>query len=121
MSMLISPAGVSVLVCPADGPPVRGQVDAADLVGEALGLDAAWVALPVERLPEECFTLSTGVAGEVVQRFANYRLGLAIVGDVAEHVARSEALRDYVGEANRGRQTWFVASFEELEERLGAR
>jgi hypothetical protein len=59
------------------------------------------------------------VAGGVVQKFVNYRLRLAIVGDVAEHVTASTALRDFVREANRGGQTWFVADEAELAARLG--
>ena len=49
-----------------------------------------------------------------------YRLHLVVVGDIARHVAASTALRDFVREANRGRQTWFVADAEELAARLGA-
>jgi hypothetical protein len=39
----------------------------------------------------------------------NYGLRLAVVGDISEPLADSEALRDFVRESNRGRQVWFVA------------
>jgi hypothetical protein len=58
------------------------------------------------------------VAGEVVQKFVNYRLRLAIVGDLTTHLAVSAALRDFVRESNRGRQLWFVADDAELDARL---
>ena len=51
---------------------------------------------------------------------ANYRLRIAIVGEIAEQVAASDALRDFVGESNRGRQIWFVADEDALEARLAA-
>ena len=48
----------------------------------------------------------------------NYSQKLAVVGDISEHVARSNALRDWVFECNRGNDLCFVASIEELEARL---
>ncbi len=45
-------------------------------------------------------------------------LKLAVVGDVAAHVARSNALRDWVIECNRGGDLWFVADLDELKARL---
>jgi hypothetical protein len=41
-----------------------------------------------------------------------------IVGDISAHLAESSALRDFVYEANRGRNVWFLANREELEQRL---
>ncbi|MFJ8438581.1 DUF4180 domain-containing protein [Kitasatospora griseola] len=106
--------GVQVLVCAAEGEPVAGEQDAVDLLGNAYYLGASWVAVPVERFGAEFFRLRSGVAGGVVQKFAQYRMGLAVVGDVAPHVERSDALRDFVRESNRGLQLWFVADLEEL-------
>ncbi|WP_233212746.1 DUF4180 domain-containing protein [Serratia sp. SSNIH3] len=34
--------------------------------------------------------------------------------------AQSNALQDFVREANRGEQVWFLSSLAELEQRLGA-
>jgi hypothetical protein len=44
---------------------------------------------------------------------------VAIAGDIFRHVNESSAFRDFVYEANRGDQIWFVANIEELGERLG--
>ena len=109
--------GVPVLRCAADGPLLDGEQAALDLVGEALGR-AEVVAVPVSRIVPAFFALATGVAGAVVQKFVNYRLRLVVVGDVSEHVAASTALRDFVREANRGGQTWFVEDEAELTARL---
>lgn len=110
--------GTPVLVCSAEGAPVRDGAAALDLIGEALGTGAELVVLPVERLTDEFFTLSTGVAGEIAQKFVNYRLRLAVLGDISRHLAASGALRDFVRECNRGRQLWFLADQIELDERL---
>ena len=64
------------------------------------------------------FTLSSGVAGEFVQKFVQYGQRLAVVGDISELVSQSDALRDFVGECNRGRAVWFVADADELVRRL---
>ncbi|MFC7614763.1 DUF4180 domain-containing protein [Actinokineospora soli] len=77
------------------------------------------MALPVSRLAPEFFDLSTRVAGEMLQKLVNYRLSVAIVGDIDEHVARSSALADFVRESNRGKHVWFVPDVASLAERLG--
>lgn len=110
--------GLTVLVCAPDGPVVRDDRDAADLVATALSERAELVLLPVSRLADEFFTLSTGIAGAVMQKFVNYRLRLAVIGDISEHLARSSALRDLVAESNRGRQLWLLSTRDDLEQRL---
>ncbi|GFH34494.1 DUF4180 domain-containing protein [Streptomyces pacificus] len=110
--------GVPVLFCGAEGTPVGGEADALDLIGDALYQGARWVVVPVERFDESFFRLRTRVAGEIVQKFVNYRLGLAVSGDISTRADGSSALGDFVRECNRGRQTWFVTGAEELRERL---
>lgn len=108
--------GTPVFVCAAEGEPLR---DAVDLIGNACYQGAAWVAVPADRLTDDFFSLRTRVAGEIVQKFVNYRLGLAVVGDVSRHTSASSALRDFVYESNRGRQLWFVPDMDALHDRLG--
>ena len=59
-------------------------------------------------------TLSTRIAGEVIQKFVTYGFQVAFVGDVSAAVAASNALRDFVCESNRGRHVWFVNDFDAL-------
>ncbi|MFJ1702372.1 DUF4180 domain-containing protein [Kitasatospora sp. NPDC088346] len=110
--------GTPVLLCAPAGPPLAGEQDALDLIGEAFGVDARWVAVPVERLPDAFFRLRTRLAGGIVQKFANYRLGLAVLGDVERHLEGSAALRDFVRECNEGSRVWFVEDLAGLGERL---
>ncbi|MES9524550.1 DUF4180 domain-containing protein [Streptomyces capoamus] len=107
-----------VLRCAPDGPALDGESAALDLIGDALGRDAQVVVVPVQRLADEFFRLRSGVAGAVAQKFVTYRLRLAVLGDMADHVAASDALRDFVYESNRGNQLWFLADEEELDGRL---
>jgi hypothetical protein len=119
VEQLIPIGGRDVLVCAEDGPPV-GVDTVLDLIGDALGQRAEWVAVPVARLDPRFYSLRSRVAGEVVQKLANYRLRLAVLGDVTAHTSASDALRDWVREANRGGQVWFVADTGELAERFAA-
>ncbi|BBC36141.1 hypothetical protein SGFS_074350 [Streptomyces graminofaciens] len=109
---------VPVLMCDPEGDAIGSEGDALDLVGNAGYLGAQWVAIPVGRFDEAFFELRTRVAGDIIQKFVNYRVGIAVIGDISHHTAASSALRDFVRECNRGRQTWFLADVEELRERL---
>ncbi|HEX5408024.1 MAG TPA: DUF4180 domain-containing protein [Pseudonocardiaceae bacterium] len=110
--------GIRVLVCDADGPALATERDAADLVGEAFSEQAELVVVPVARLDDRFFSLRTGVAGAIVQKLVQYRRRLAVVGDISAQLTASNALRDFVVEANRGRDVWFVPDIAALERRL---
>ena len=110
-------ACLPVLVCDPDGPPVATVQDALDLIGAAF-LGAEVVAVPASRVDRSFFTLGTRFAGEVMQKFVNYNLRLAIVGDISEHLAASSALRALVRESNSAAHVWFVPDMDALDERL---
>jgi hypothetical protein len=109
---------VRVFECASDGAQLRTDRDVVDLIGTAWEHRARLIVIPVERLGDDFFRLSTRIAGEMIQKFVNYRLRLAIVGDIARHLDQSSALRAFVNESNRGADVWFVASIDELGERL---
>jgi hypothetical protein len=110
--------GTALLICPPEGPALRHEADALDVIGAALGHRADLVVIPVQRLHADFFTLDTGVAGQIMQKFAQYRTRIAIVGDLSARLARSPALRALVRESNRGRHAWFLADPDELDRRL---
>jgi len=112
-------AGVQVLMCDPAGPLVATEQDALDLIGAAF-LGAEVVALPASRLDARFFSLGTRFAGEVMQKFVNYRLRLAVVGDIADHLAASPALRALVHESNLADHVWFVPDLDALDARLSA-
>jgi hypothetical protein len=114
-------AGATVYVCAADGPRLDGERAATDIIGDSYASHPAVVAIPVARLSSDFLTLSNRIAGEVIQKFVNYGVGIAFVGDVSGAVAASNALRDFVRESNRGRHVWFVADMAALEAKLAQR
>ncbi|GAA0397781.1 DUF4180 domain-containing protein [Streptomyces luteireticuli] len=109
---------IPVLICSPEGDAIGSERDALDLIGDAGYLGAEWAVVPVGRFDEAFFRLSSRVAGEIVQKFVQYRMGLVVLGDISGRTAESSALRDFVRECNRGRQTWFVVDEAELRERL---
>lgn len=112
--------GTRILVCADQGSLLASEKDANDFMSAAWERDATWVALPVSRLVGDFFQLSTRIAGDVIQKFVNHGLKLAIVGDISAWLAGSKALRDFVYEANRGETALFVNDLDELDRRIGA-
>ena len=81
--------------------------DATDLVGNASYSGATHMLLPAECLDASFFDLRSGFAGEVMQKFVNYHLRLAIIGDFERY--GSASLQAFIREANAGRHFAFVA------------
>ena len=121
MTELLEWGGERVLACDPEGPAIDSPQCAIDLIGEAAFAGASVIALPVSRLGAAFFQLRTGLAGEIAQKAVNYRLRLAVIGDISQHLAASSALRDWVREANRGREIWFEPSLDGLAARLAGR
>lgn len=93
--------------------------DAIDLVGNASYQGYEAVLLRADQLAPEFFDLSTGLAGEVLQKFSNYGMRLGIVGELAN--VGSESLRAFIRESNRNGQIVFAPSNAEALALLGKR
>ena len=116
--MRIDEDDFTVTYLDADGPLISTPGETSDLVGNAWADDANLIAIPVSRLDPEFFRLKSLLAGEILQKLVNYRLQLAVLGDIDDYRAGSEALRDFVWESNRGTHVWFVDDGAALEKRL---
>lgn len=62
------------------------------------------------------FELRTGLAGDVLQKFVQYHMQLAIVGNFAN--VESNSLNSFIAESNRGRHVFFVENISEAVEKL---
>lgn len=60
---------------------------------------------------EDLFILSTGLAGEVLQKLINYGGRIAIYGDYSRYT--SKPLKDFMFESNKGRDVFFTATRDE--------
>lgn len=107
-----------VAVCEPDGDQLAQMADINDFLSLAFEANADWLAMPVSRLGEDFLCLRSRLAGETTQKFVNYRVGLAIIGDISTEAAGSAALADYVRECNRGRSVWFLPDLNALKMKL---
>lgn len=60
-------------------------------------------------MTDDFFILSTGIAGEILQKFINYHLKIAIVGDYSRYT--SKPLKDFIYESNNGNSILFCAKY----------
>lgn len=111
-------AGRRVFVCAEAGPCLAEYRALTDLIGELFSAETKVVAIPLARLGPDFLRLSSGVAGEVLQKLVNYQRMPVVVGDAAEAAERSVPLRDFMRESNRGQSVWFVDDLAALEARL---
>lgn len=78
----------------------------ADLLSRAMG--NGYLLLDETELPADFFQLNTGLAGELLQKFVNYQLPLAIV--VRDASAYGERFAELMREHHRHPQVRFFAS-----------
>ena len=74
------------------------------------------IAIAKELVAGEFFVLSTGLAGEILQKYVNYGGRIAIYGDYSCYTSRP--LRDFIYESNKGHDVFFTATEEEALEKL---
>lgn len=74
------------------------------------------IILDKEALCEEFFRLSSGIAGDVLQKFINYHTKLAIIGDLSKYT--SKPLHDFIYESNKGNNIFFVDNLDQAVEKL---
>lgn len=62
------------------------------------------------------FVLSSGLAGDVLQKFITYHVKVAIYGDYSKYT--SKPLKDFIYESNRGNDIFFVSTKAQAVEKL---
>lgn len=82
--------------------------DGLDLLGNLYYQGFDKIVLYEKNITPHFFDLKNGIAGEILQKFSNYRVRLAIVGDFAKYTSKS--LTDFMYESNKSRHINFVSS-----------
>ena len=90
---------------------INNVQDALDLIGELFGQYYDGIIIHEHSISPRFFDLKTKLAGEILQKFSNYRVRLAIVGDWSKYTSHSFAA--FIVESNRGRMVNFTTSTEE--------
>lgn len=69
--------------------------------------DCQRIAIYKEAILEDFFKLSTGFAGDILQKFISYSKKIAIIGDFSNYT--SKPLKDFIYECNNGNAIFFVS------------
>lgn len=74
------------------------------------------IVIDKKLIKEDFFILSSGLAGEILQKYINYGGRIAIYGDYSHYT--SKPLRDFIYESNKGHDVLFIATEDEAVECL---
>jgi len=90
--------------------------DIMDIMADCYYSDAKSIIIHEKNITPGFFDLKTGIAGEILQKFSNYNVTLAIVGDFSKYPGKS--LRDFIYESNKNGRINFVRTQEEAKKCL---
>jgi len=82
-----------------------------DLLGNLYYQDFDKIIIHEKNITPDFFDLKNKLAGDILQKFSQYRMPLAIVGDFSKF--ESKSLNDFIYESNNGKQVNFVSSISE--------
>ncbi|MDE7192132.1 MAG: DUF4180 domain-containing protein, partial [Clostridia bacterium] len=74
------------------------------------------IAISKDLITDKFFILSSGIAGEILQKFINYQFRIAIFGDYTKYT--SKPLKDFIYESNNGQDVFFVDNLEDAINKL---
>jgi hypothetical protein len=87
---------------------INSSDDGLNLLGNLYYQDFDSIIIHERNITPDFFDLKNGIAGEILQKFSNYRVRLAVVGDFSKYTSKST--NDFIYESNKGRQISFVSS-----------
>ena len=98
---------------------IKTREDGLDLLGSLYYQDFDKIVIRESNITPDFFDLKNGMAGEILQKFSNYRVQLAIVGDFTKYSGKS--IQDFIYESNKNGQISFVISTAEALRVLSAK
>jgi hypothetical protein len=109
--------GVKIAAVKGEGKLLCDERSALDIIASVnyiTGCDRMTIAK--SSVADDFFVLSTRLAGDILQKFINYHMKLAIYGDYSGY--KSKPLHDFIYESNRGKDIFFTATEKEAELKL---
>ena len=94
----------------ADEVVINNVQDALDLMVNPTLEHVRKIIVHQENVSPDFFVLRSGLAGEILQKFVNYRVQMAIVGDFDK--IESDALKAFIMESNRGKDVFFLGDID---------
>ncbi len=105
----ITDNGQNIAVIYSEKPLITDLQSAVDLLMDIkYNTGAERIAINKEAFIDKFFVLSSGLAGEILQKFVTYQTKLAIYGDYSQYT--SKPLHDFIYESNKGHDVFFVDS-----------
>ncbi|GEM64904.1 hypothetical protein SF1_28860 [Sphingobacterium faecium NBRC 15299] len=90
---------------------MKNLEDALELIGNLYYQDISKVIVYEKNLIPDFFDLQNKFAGDVLQKFSNYRIQLIFIGDFSKYNSRS--MSGFIFESNKGKQINFVKTRDE--------
>ena len=69
------------------------------------------IVIDKKMVSEDFFSLNTGLAGEILQKYINYCGHIAIYGDYSNYTSKS--LKDFIYKSNKVKDVFFVSTKDE--------
>jgi len=91
--------------------------DILDIFGSLYGSECQGLIIYEHNLNASFFDLKTGLAGEILQKFSNYRMRLAIIGDFSKFDSKS--FKDFIYESNKSNLVFFAENYDVAIMKLG--
>ena len=85
--------------------------NAVDLIGNMSYQGFDKLIIHEENMISDFFELKNKIAGNILQKFSQYSMPLAIIGDFEKY--ESKSLNDFILESNKGKQINFVTTVED--------
>lgn len=95
----------------SDGLIINSIEDGIDLLGSLYYEGYDKVIIYEKNLNPKFFDLKTKMAGEILQKFTQYKVQLSIVGEFSKY--NSSSLDDFIRESNKGHHIHFVDSIDQ--------
>ena len=103
---ILEEKNIKIAEIKSDGIVINTPQDALDLMAEADYYGARSLILMENNFAPEFFDLSTKIAGEILLKFSNYRVKMAVIGEFEKY--KSKSLKAFIKESNKGNLIFFV-------------
>jgi len=110
--------GMGIIAIEADELLIKTAEDGIDLLGNIYYQGYDKVIITKVQITPDFFELKNGMAGEILQKFSNFRVRLVIIGDFSR--TGSKSLDDFIRESNKGKLINFLFTKEEAINRLSS-
>lgn len=90
---------------------IQNSDDGLNIMGDLYYQGYDKIIMYDKNITPDFFDLKNKMAGDILQKFSNYRISLAIVGDFSKYTKTS--IKDFIYESNKKRHINFVQSLEE--------